>query len=166
MSDVLPCMTCGGPHDLAAEHLADALVAEADAEHRTCAGEVRDHVVRQPGVLGRPGPGLISTPSGSSATISSRVERVAAVHDRLGAELAQVLDEVVDERVVVVEDEYTSHGVRQRSGATVPVDRRSIRRGWRRSAVDPGAVEAARYRERSRGALASRSEREVPSAKA
>ena len=29
-----------------------------------------------------------------------------AVHERLGAQLAQVLDEVVDERVVVVDDEH------------------------------------------------------------
>ena len=34
-----------------------------------------------------------------------RVERVVAVDDRLGAELAQLLDEVVDERVVVVDEE-------------------------------------------------------------
>ena len=38
-------------HDVAAEHLADALVAEAHAEHRDAAGEVRDHVVGDAGVV-------------------------------------------------------------------------------------------------------------------
>ena len=34
------------------------------------------------------------------------VERVVAVHDRLRAELPEVLHEVVDERVVVVDHEH------------------------------------------------------------
>ena len=38
------------PHDLAAEDLADALVAEAHAEDRDPPGEGADHLVRQPGV--------------------------------------------------------------------------------------------------------------------
>ena len=41
------------PHHLAAVHLADALVAEAHAEHRHPPGEGGDHVVRHAGVVGR-----------------------------------------------------------------------------------------------------------------
>ena len=52
ISDVLPCITCGRPHHVAAEDLADALVAEAHAEHRARAGEVADDLVAEPGVLG------------------------------------------------------------------------------------------------------------------
>ena len=59
-----------------------------------------------PASSGVPGPGEMSTASGSRATISSSVQLVVAVHERLGAELAQVLDEVVDEAVVVVDDQH------------------------------------------------------------
>ena len=46
-------MTCGRPHDLAAEDLADALVAEAHAEDRAHARRsARMTSLRQPGVLG------------------------------------------------------------------------------------------------------------------
>ena len=108
----------GRPHDVAAEHLADALVAEAHAEAPGARpAKCADDLVRQAGVLGAAGPGLMSTPSGSSSTICVEGERVAAVHERLGAELAQVLDEVVDERVVVVDDEDPgAHGAAQGTG--------------------------------------------------
>ena len=39
-------------HDLTTEHLADALVAEADAENRPFPGEALDHGIAHPGVLG------------------------------------------------------------------------------------------------------------------
>ena len=59
----------------------------------------------RPASSGVPGPGEISTRVGVELDDLVEGERVVAVHDRLGAELAQVLDEVVDERVVVVDDE-------------------------------------------------------------
>ena len=62
--------------------------------------------MHSPASSGRPGPGLMSTPSGSSSIDLVEGQRVAAVHERLGAQLAQVLDEVVDERVVVVDDQH------------------------------------------------------------
>ena len=97
----------------AAEDVADGLVAEADAEHRHArAGGGRDQRrtrCRRP--PGGPGPGESRTASGSRASASSTVERVVAVDDRLGAELTEVLDEVVDEAVVVVDDEHPGgHG--------------------------------------------------------
>ena len=59
--------------------------------------------------------------SGSRATSSSSVMRVVAVHDRLGAELAQVLHEVVDERVVVVDHEHAGgHGADGSRGRSDP----------------------------------------------
>jgi len=64
-------------HDLAAEHLADALMPEADPEDRHVrsapvgARQTGDEALADPGVLGRPGPGEISTPSGSNAIASS-----------------------------------------------------------------------------------------------
>ena len=61
-------------HDTAAVELTDALQPEAHAEHgHAVLAEVADRVVGEAGVLGRPGPGEISTASGSRASISSRV---------------------------------------------------------------------------------------------
>ena len=97
-------MTCGGPHDVAAVHLADALVAEAHAEHRAPgrrSGGSRRWTGRRP--RGGRDPGEMSTRVGLERVDLVERERVVAVDDRLGAELPQVLHEVVDERVVVVD---------------------------------------------------------------
>ena len=51
------------------------------------------------------GPGEIRMAAGWSARASSTLSGVVPVDDRLGAELAGILDEVVGEAVVVVEDE-------------------------------------------------------------
>ena len=45
------------PHDLAAEDLADALVAEAHPEHRAPAGERADHLVGQSRIIRGAGAG-------------------------------------------------------------------------------------------------------------
>ena len=101
-----------GTHDLPAEELADALVAEAHAEHGHAGrAEHPNRVVRHPGVSrdavpGSPGPGDTSTASGSSATSVVERQGVVTVDDGLGAELTEVLHEVVDERVVVVDHEH------------------------------------------------------------
>src|SRR5262249_27896548 len=95
--------------DPAAEHLAHALMAEAHAEQGRCAGESPDHVHRDPGLVRRARPGRdrarVRRPLGD------RVEpdRVVALDRDLGAELAEVLREVVGERVVVV-DQQELHG--------------------------------------------------------
>ena len=68
---------------------------------------------------------------------SSSVDRVVAVHDRLGAELTQVLHEVVDERVVVVDHEHRARRARYRSRAGAARDRLSPRRGATRKSPPP-----------------------------
>ena len=123
ISEVLPCITCGARTTVAAVDLADALVAEAHAEHRDarppkCADRRRSTRRRPRAARAR---ARSSTASGSSASISSSVERVVAVHDRLGAELPEVLHEVVDERVVVVDHEHARAHDRHGTGpATAP----------------------------------------------
>ena len=104
----------GRPHDLAAVELPDALVAEAHAEHGHAAfAERADGLVRDAGVLGTArARATTSTASGVERVELRERERVVAMHDRLGAELAQVLDEVVDERVVVVDHEHTGRPAR------------------------------------------------------
>ena len=114
ISEVLPCITCGGSHDPPAEDLADALQAEAHAEHRATAGEVADHVVAEPRIVGRAG--ARGDEHGVGIELDQLVEGpgVVAVHERLGPQLTEVLDEVVDERVVVVDDQHPgAHGRRR-----------------------------------------------------
>jgi hypothetical protein len=103
----------GRRNHVAAEDLTDALVAEADAEHGTPLEPKYSIASNEiPASSGRPGPGETRSPSGEKLE-AVEVELVVSNDDRLGAELAQILHEVVDEAVVVVDDENTgSHGPR------------------------------------------------------
>jgi hypothetical protein len=80
-------------------------VTEAHAEHRHATGEGGDDGIREAGVLGATGAGADQHSVGGEFFDLFDRERIAAMHEGLGAELAQVLDEVEHERVVVVEDE-------------------------------------------------------------
>ncbi len=99
-----------GAHDLPAEDLADALVTEAHAEHGDPGlAERADGVDRHAdvaGLVGAAGAGRHQHRVGLERLQLGERDRVVAVHDRLRAELTQVLDEVVDERVVVVDDQH------------------------------------------------------------
>ena len=77
------------PDDVAAVDLADALVAEADAEDRHPSGEGGDDVVGQAGVLGAARPGADEHGVGGEGLDVVQREGVAAVHDGLGAQLAR-----------------------------------------------------------------------------
>ena len=94
-------------HDLAAEHLPDALVTEADAQDRDLAAEGADRIVGDAGII------WSSRPGRDHDAVEPRqlVDRdlVVAEHGRLGAELRHVLDEVVGERVVVVDHRNAHH---------------------------------------------------------
>ena len=61
-----------------------------------------------PASFGVHGPGEITICSGSHAAISVERDRVVAMHVDVGAELAQILDEVPGEAVVVVD--HQQHG--------------------------------------------------------
>ena len=99
------------PDHVAAPGGADALVAEADAEDRDASGGPADDRGRHAGILGPAGPRADEDGVGLEGGGLVGRDGVVAVDDWLGPELAQVLDEVVDERVVVVDDEDTGgHG--------------------------------------------------------
>ena len=147
----------GRPHDLAAEDLADALVAEAHAEHgpRRRSG---DHLVGDARRPRAPRTGQISTRVGVEVEVSSRVECVAAVHDRVGAQLAQVLDEVVDETSRSCRARAHGPWRRQRSGRHRPPDGRcevDARRSYR-SAESPAGRDGRKRPARRRVARRSR----------
>ena len=97
-----------GAHDLAAEHLADGLVPEADAEHGYARAEFADDGLADAGVARFARPRGDAHACGIQRGEFVHGDLVVATHDGLRAEFAEVLDEVVRERVVVIEDE--EHG--------------------------------------------------------
>ena len=137
----------GAAHHAAVD-LADRLVAEADAEHRQARGaEVGDRVHADAGLVGRAGAGRddeVRRPRGGDL-----VERhvVVALDRDLGAELAQVLHEVVGERVVVVDHEHARRGddglARAGSRSTGVVIGRTPRGPARRRAAAPPPCSAS-----------------------
>ena len=89
-----------------------------------------------PASSGRPGPGEIRTASGACGPDPGDVDGVVAVDHRVGPELAQLLDEVVDERVVVVDDQHAGrHGGPIVPGAGAPAAGPPGPRHWLCSAM-------------------------------
>src|SRR4051812_15598558 len=92
-----------GPHHLSAEGLADRLMAEAHAEERHAARERRDQLERDAGIAG-------GARTRREHDVGRRERRdfvdgnlIVPEHPHLRPELAQVLRQVVSERVVVVD---------------------------------------------------------------
>src|SRR5713101_2359732 len=99
-------------HHLAAEGCADRLVSEADSEHGHFAREVADQFDADAGFLRSAGSGRNHDARGVHRLDLSDRHFVVAANLYPGAQFAQVLDEVVSERIVVIEDE--DHGKRPR----------------------------------------------------
>src|SRR2546428_1626154 len=89
-------------YDLRAERLAQALVTEANAEDGDFPGQLLYRLIGDAGIVRRAGTGRDDDAVVAGELLDS--DRVVSEHVRLHAELAQVLDEVVCERVVVVDD--------------------------------------------------------------
>ena len=97
-----------GTGDLGAIRHGDGLQTQADTENRNAAGESY-HVDTNPASSGMPGPGLRSTPSNAAAFVGGHF--VIAPNFAVGAELRKVLHEVIDKRVVVVDNQDAdAHG--------------------------------------------------------
>ena len=90
---------------LATESLDDRLVAEADPERRRRRAEDEDQLDRDAGVDRPPGARGDDEAVGSELARLGDRQVVAAPDDDLGAQLLEQVDEVVGERVVVVDDE-------------------------------------------------------------
>ena len=91
-------------YNLAAVDLSDALMTEAHAEDRNSSGKRGDHRVGKASVFWSAGSGANKHTVGSEFFDLLDGERVAAMYERVGTKLAQILDKVEDERVVVIED--------------------------------------------------------------
>ncbi len=94
-----------GTHHLAAVGVPDHLQPQAHAEDRQARPELADDVEGQAGVARMTRARRDQHPVDAERPHVGGRARVVAPDDRPGPELAQVLDEVVDERVVVVDDE-------------------------------------------------------------
>ena len=90
------------------ERLRDGLVSEADAEERQLARERLDGGERDAGGVGVAGTGREDERLGLERPDAVHVDFVVAHHVHLRAQSPEVLDEVVGERVVVVDHEYHS----------------------------------------------------------
>src|SRR5262245_17509944 len=93
------------PDDAAAEDLPDRLVTETDAEDRKSARHPADQVLRDPRGLRTAGTGRYDYGLEAGALHVGDGHGIVAADFHLGSQLPQILDEVVGERVVVVEDE-------------------------------------------------------------
>ncbi len=95
------------PDHPAPEYLADALMAQAHAEHRRARGtEDGDHAVAGTGVLGSPRPWGDEHAVRRQRHHAVGIDGVVAEDHRVGAQLPQVLDQVVHKAVVIVENKY------------------------------------------------------------
>ncbi len=92
-------------HHIGAEGLADRLAAEAHPEDRHHACELAHHVEGDPRVLGTARPRREHDGVRGEGPDPGDVHRVVSVDVELCPQLTELLDEVVDERVVVVDDE-------------------------------------------------------------
>src|SRR6202171_876802 len=94
-------------HHLPAEGSADGLVSEADSEQRhiSPARAMADQFNAQAGFLRGAGDGRKHDAFGVHRRDLSDGDFVVAANLHLGAQFAKVLDEVVSERIVVIEDE-------------------------------------------------------------
>ena len=87
---------------------------EADAQDRELAGQLAHHGQADAGRLRAPGAGRDHHGVGLGPADGLDVDGVVAMDDRLGAKLPELLDEVVDERVVIVDDQHPGAHVRLR----------------------------------------------------
>ena len=94
-----------GAHDIAAIDLTDRLVAEADAKNRCGGSKFADEFERDACFVGCAGAGRDADAFRLECFHLVHRDHVIAENFHLRSKLAEILDEVVGEGVVVIEDE-------------------------------------------------------------
>jgi hypothetical protein len=115
--------------NLATEHVAHALVAQAYSEDRCAFAKSANDVAADARFVGRAGAWRNADAFWRESRDFIERDLVIAFHGRFGAEFAKVLDEVVGETVVVIDDE--EHGGRRMS----PTKQQTARSGRRLSKI-------------------------------
>ena len=105
-----------GRDDLAAERLPYALMSETHAEQWDLAGERLDHIEGNPGFVRIAGTGRYDDSCRCEFLDLGRRNLVIAMHAHVGAELAEILDEVVGKRIVVVDHQQHEAASLRRTG--------------------------------------------------
>src|SRR5919205_3443609 len=141
------------PDDAPAERLGQRLVAQADPERPHAGlGEAAHGLERDPGLVGRARPGRDDDAVEAAPEQIVHGGAVVAHHLEVAAQLAQILDEVVGERVVVVDDQHP-HGQSGCSMASSTArstaralcsDSANSYAGWASATVPPPACTCAR----------------------
>src|SRR6266487_6705458 len=90
-------------HNLAAESLADRLMAEAHAQYRDPAGKLAYHSERDPRFIGSTGPGRNDDAFRSHRGDVRRRDLVVAKHPDVRAQFAQILHQIPGEGIVIVD---------------------------------------------------------------
>src|SRR5207247_2582240 len=109
-----------GAHDAAPEHGANRLMTETDAEHRRPAAKLTNDAHGDAGLLRPAGTGRDHDAIRSCRSDFVHRYGVVAQHAHVGAELAQVLHEVIRERIVVIDDQYHCGSRIADSAFTIP----------------------------------------------
>src|SRR5271165_2904354 len=94
-----------GADDLASKGFADRLMSQADAENGNSAREMADQVDADARLMGSAGAGGDDDPFRVHLFDLVHRNLIVAADLNLGAHFAYVLDQVVSERIVIVEDE-------------------------------------------------------------
>src|SRR3984885_8447644 len=122
---------CRRAHHLAAEGVADRLVAEADAEDRDCRSGARDQIETDAGLFGRAGAGRQHDRIGVGGDDVVACHLVVAMHLDLRPELTEIVDEVEGEAVIVIDQ--NEHGTTvERAGSKNALSARLLDGGRRR----------------------------------
>ena len=91
-----------GRHNSAAEHLADRLMAEADAENRDLARKLRDDGFGNSRLARRAWPGRNHDHRRRGAADRGNVDFIVTAHDDIAAQFLEITGDVEDEQVIIV----------------------------------------------------------------
>jgi hypothetical protein len=94
-----------GPYHFSAERFAQGLMSEADSKHRNLAGEVTKQFDADPRFMRSAWPWGDHDAVGVESLDLVNAQLVVAANVDFGAQFAEILHQVVGERVVVVENE-------------------------------------------------------------
>lgn len=97
-----------GAHDISTEYFANALVSETDAEDRGVVSEFTNHVATDAGFFRGAGTGGNTDPFGIHVSYFFQRDLIVSMDLHFRAQFSEKLNEVVGERIVIVDDQQHS----------------------------------------------------------
>src|SRR5215207_11658289 len=94
-----------GSHNLTTINLTDALMAKTDAQYRPKWSEARDYITADAGLIWRARSRRDDDPLRDHPLDLIKRHLIISVNDNLCPKFAKVLNEVVSERIVVIDDQ-------------------------------------------------------------